>query len=187
MLSTLSNSNLSGRTDPGYPAKQAGFRPGRDYLLGQHAEWKPQQRFGGLLWSAFLVVLLLFATMLMTACSPADRAAVRNETGEAVQAVGTATEHAADEAGRRSERALEEAGAATQRAGEKTGDVAITAEVKAALLLDKRVAGMAIEVETDDGVVALRGTVSGKDEKRVAEQIARNVEGVRKVQNDLRT
>jgi len=65
------------------------------------------------------------------------------------------------------------------------GDSAVTAKVKAALLADPMVKGLAIEVETRDGVVSLAGKVSGGAERSKALDIARNVEGVRSVTDNL--
>lgn len=65
------------------------------------------------------------------------------------------------------------------------GDAAVTAKVKAALMADADVRGLAIEVETKDGVVSLVGKVTGVAERDKALQIARGVEGVRSVSDGL--
>jgi hyperosmotically inducible protein len=74
-------------------------------------------------------------------------------------------------------------------AGTKTGqaidDAAITAKVKAQMANDKDVSAMDVSVNTDKGVVRLSGVVKSAQEKQRAEQVARGVEGVRRVDNAL--
>ena len=80
-------------------------------------------------------------------------------------------------------------GSDAMRSGAATavGDTAVTAKVKTALLADPLVKGLAIEVETSDGVVSLKGRVSGAAERAKAIEIARNVDGVRSVTDVLST
>lgn len=61
------------------------------------------------------------------------------------------------------------------------GDAWITAKVKAALLADTDVRGLALDVDTKDGVVTLRGTAVTQAEIDAAKKIAKNIEGVRDV------
>lgn len=60
-------------------------------------------------------------------------------------------------------------------------DAGITSAVKAKLLADPDVAGLAIDVDTRDRVVTLTGTVKTQAEKKEALAIARQVEGVASV------
>lgn len=62
-----------------------------------------------------------------------------------------------------------------------TGDAWITAKVKAALLADTDVRGLALDVDTKDGVVTLRGTAVTQAEIDAAKKIAKGIEGVRDV------
>lgn len=64
---------------------------------------------------------------------------------------------------------------------EIAGDPWITAKVKAALLADADVRGLALDVDTKDGVVALRGTAVTQAEIDAAKKIALGIEGVRDV------
>ena len=62
-----------------------------------------------------------------------------------------------------------------------TGDAGVTAAIKTKLLTDTRVSGLAIDVDTKDGVVSLSGRVSTAAQKSAALEIARatdNVKGV---------
>jgi len=77
-------------------------------------------------------------------------------------------------------------------AKEKTGglkqsvsDAYITTKTKARLLADSKTPGTAINVDTQDGVVTLSGTVNDTVAKRAAETKAAKVDGVKSVRNDL--
>lgn len=67
------------------------------------------------------------------------------------------------------------------------GDTATTSEVKAKLLADDIVPSRKVKVETTDGVVQLSGTVDSKAQSDRAESIAKAVDGVKSVKNDLKT
>jgi hyperosmotically inducible protein len=61
----------------------------------------------------------------------------------------------------------------------------ITAKTKIALFADSRVPGTSVNVETKKGMVYLRGKVESDAEKKAAEDIARGIEGVQAVRNDV--
>lgn len=67
------------------------------------------------------------------------------------------------------------------------GDTAITSEVKAKLLADDIVPSRKVKVETTDGVVQLSGTVDSQAQSDRAESIAKVIDGVKSVKNDLKT
>ena len=67
------------------------------------------------------------------------------------------------------------------------GDTAITSEVKAKLLADDIVPSRKVKVETTDGVVQLSGTVDSQAQSDRAESIAKAIDGVKSVKNDLKT
>ncbi len=69
--------------------------------------------------------------------------------------------------------------------GEAIDDAAIHTKVKAALINDPIVHGSEIAVHVDRGVVSLSGAVNGDVERRKAEDIARGVEGVRSVEDNI--
>jgi osmotically-inducible protein OsmY len=72
-----------------------------------------------------------------------------------------------------------------QTAGAYVDDTAITASVKTRMLEDERVAGTSITVETLNGTVMLSGFAKSQAEKAAAESIARKVDGVRAVKNEI--
>ncbi len=76
--------------------------------------------------------------------------------------------------------------AGQRTAGEATSDAAITAKVKTKLLADTRTDGLKIDVDTQSGVVYLSGEVDNSDERQVAESLAKAVNGVAQVENNLR-
>lgn len=77
----------------------------------------------------------------------------------------------------------------TKAAGQKTAavvtDAEITSAVKTKLLADKAVGGLQIDVDTNDGVVTLSGTVHSGTERAEALRLARNTKGVKSVKNKL--
>jgi osmotically-inducible protein OsmY len=72
-----------------------------------------------------------------------------------------------------------------ETAGAYVDDTSITTQVKARYVEDKTVAATSISVETLNGVVQLSGFAKSSNEKAQAENIARNVKGVRSVRNDI--
>ena len=66
-----------------------------------------------------------------------------------------------------------------------TKDSWITAKTKIALFADDRVPGTDIHTETQNGVVTLRGKVATAEQKSAAEDVAKKVDGVTSVRNDL--
>ena len=70
--------------------------------------------------------------------------------------------------------------------GENIDDAGITAKVKAKLAGEKISTVTRIDVDTNQGVVALNGTVSSEEMRVRAAQLARDVKGVRDVVNNLK-
>jgi hyperosmotically inducible protein len=69
--------------------------------------------------------------------------------------------------------------------GDRASDTTITTKIKAKYTGDPDLNPFNIGVDTKDGVVTLRGTVKSADSKEEAERIARNTDGVRRVDNML--
>jgi hyperosmotically inducible protein len=69
--------------------------------------------------------------------------------------------------------------------GLKRPDPWITMKVQSQFFLDPQVKGHEISVDTTRGVVLLKGSVESAEQKRHAEQIARDTEGVTRVVNQL--
>lgn len=75
--------------------------------------------------------------------------------------------------------------ATSKSTGEMIDDAAITAKVKAAFAQDPGVKAIDVKVDTFKGTVQLNGFVDTPDEKARAEQVARNIQGVTNVQNNI--
>ncbi|MDU9408778.1 BON domain-containing protein [Pseudomonas sp. zfem001] len=69
-------------------------------------------------------------------------------------------------------------------ARENISDGWITSKVKASFLYSRNLDALNISVNTDDGLVSLRGSVLSSAEKRLAVEIARNIRGVKGVDAD---
>lgn len=65
------------------------------------------------------------------------------------------------------------------------GDTATTSEIKAKLLADDIVPSRNVKVETTNGVVQLSGKVKTQAQSERAEGIAKAIDGVKSVKNDL--
>jgi len=74
---------------------------------------------------------------------------------------------------------------ATQEAKTAVSDSWITSKAKIALFADDRVKGTQVTVDTEKGVVHLRGKVDSAEAKAAAVEVAQGVEGVQSVKNDL--
>jgi osmotically-inducible protein OsmY len=72
-----------------------------------------------------------------------------------------------------------------ETAGQNIDDSTITASVKTKLAADKIGSLTRIDVDTSRQVVSLNGVVESPDQKARAEQLASQVSGVKKVNNNL--
>ena len=70
--------------------------------------------------------------------------------------------------------------------GEYVDDTVITSKVKAAIFNDPSLKSAEINVETFKGVVQLSGFVNSREDINKAIQVARGVQGVTSVKNDMR-
>jgi hyperosmotically inducible periplasmic protein len=72
----------------------------------------------------------------------------------------------------------------TRSAGQTVSDAAVTAKVKSALLQASDVKGTDVNVDTVNGIVMLKGEVETQAQADRAVQIARNTEGVTRVDSE---
>src|SRR6266508_6679521 len=86
-------------------------------------------------------------------------------------------------------RNAEKAGEPTRPAGDGVGqtmkDSWLTTKAKMALVTDKRVRARHIKVETQGGIVSLRGKVASAEERTAAEEVARGISGATSVNSAL--
>ena len=78
------------------------------------------------------------------------------------------------------------AGGDQRMAGRISQDAALTSAVKAKLIKSRDVQVSDVSVDTYEGVVILRGEVSTAARRAAVERVARSVEGVKGVRNELR-
>lgn len=70
-------------------------------------------------------------------------------------------------------------------AGQVVDDATITSKVKSALAADPDISAFKINVDTQKGVVKLKGEIKTLALRRKAESIVRDVQGVKSVDNQL--
>ena len=83
------------------------------------------------------------------------------------------------------EQTKDKAKSTTQEAKTMVSDSWITSKTKIALFADERVKGTQVSVDTMKGVVHLRGKVDSDEAKSAAADVAKGIEGVQSVKNDL--
>ncbi|HET9922722.1 MAG TPA: BON domain-containing protein [Methylomirabilota bacterium] len=106
-------------------------------------------------------------------------------TATILSALLAATPFAAGAAESKMDEAKDKAKSATEGAKTAVSDSWITSKTKIALFADERVKGREVSVDTQKGVVHLRGKVDSDEAKSAAADVAKNVEGVQSVKNDL--
>ena len=78
-----------------------------------------------------------------------------------------------------------DSGGSNRSAGQVVDDVTIGTKMKAALAADPDLSALKINVDTTKGAVRLRGEVKSMALRRKAEDIARRIDGVKSVDNQL--
>lgn len=90
-----------------------------------------------------------------------------------------------DTIGQKTDRAADKIKGAAQDAKTAISDSWLTAKTKIALYADERVKGRQVSIETMKGIVMLRGKVDSDESKAAAESIAKGIDGVAAVKNEL--
>lgn len=103
----------------------------------------------------------------------------------AVPSTGFAQDSAKDKAEAKTHQAATKTKEATQKTGEAITDSSITTKIKADFVNEKSLKGSDIDVDTNEHVVTLKGTVASAAGKARAEQIAKHTKGVTKVVDNL--
>ncbi|MDO9436058.1 BON domain-containing protein [Hydrogenophaga sp.] len=132
------------------------------------------------------------AATLLVACGERDNATVGQKIDNGVQnsqSAGAEIRADAREAGQDMKAAGNEAADKLSAAGDKmaagAADVAITAKVNAALAGDNQLSALRINVDTNNGLVELKGTAPDAAARDRATMLASAVDGVLKVENRL--
>lgn len=125
-------------------------------------------------------------TLGLAAC---DRNSGEQTAGQKLDAAVAKTEQVAADAQKKMEVAANEASAATRSAAANAAavmdDAGITAKVSAGLAKDQELSAVKIDVDTRNGIVTLNGPVKTAIARDRAEKIAREVQGVNSVVNQL--
>ena len=121
--------------------------------------------------TAMTVIGALVAAMAMAGCSKQEQADAKTATNDAAAAV--------------KQDAKDAAATASDKIGDKVDDAMVTASVKAELAKDAGLSALKINVDTDHGRVALRGTATSATARDHAMALAGAVKGVVSVDNQL--
>lgn len=137
-------------------------------------------------WSCVLAVTL--GTALMTGCARDDRAGTAERDAEraadAARDAGRDAGAAAREAGRDATGAAREAG---RDAAGMMDNAGLTAKVKSKLAADGKLSTLTnIDVDSNNGIVTLSGSVPSNEYKQMAARLAMQVDGVKRVENNLK-
>jgi hyperosmotically inducible protein len=114
----------------------------------------------------------------------AGRAA--DQAGAAADSAAAAAGRAADKAGAAAGRAADQVSASAHDAKSNLSDAGLTAKVKTRLGTDSRVHATDINVDTNHGVVTLKGNVASEAERKAAVDLARGTDGVSDVVDQLK-
>ena len=93
---------------------------------------------------------------------------------------------AARDADAKTDEAQKKAGDTADRAGDAAANAALTSKVKTKFLADTAISGLRIDVDSNNGVVTLTGTVPTAAEKDRALKVARETDGVKSVIDRLK-
>lgn len=124
----------------------------------------------------------LAALALVTGC---ERRGDERTAGQRVDDASSRVEERSAEVNSQAREAGQTASDATGAVAGKTRDMGITAEVKARLAKDSQLSALRIDVDTNDGRVVLRGSAPTLAAREHATELARGIEGVMGVENEL--
>lgn len=142
----------------------------------------------------WLAMLVAGAALTLAGCDKSDN----RTAGEKLDSAVAKTERAADTAAAKTGEAVKDAKAklesssttaevkdAAKNAGAAVDDAVITASVSAGLAKDPDLSAIKINVDTKGGAVSLKGPAPTAAAKARAEEIAKGVQGVTSVDNQL--
>src|SRR6266511_3003874 len=127
-------------------------------------------------------LLIMPATALLAAATFAVAPALAAEDKGAMESAKDKAKETTEKATDKVKETTEEA---THEAKIQVTDSWITSKTKIALFSDDRVKGTQVKVDTMKGVVTLRGKVDSDEAKSAAAEVAKGIDGVKSVKNDL--
>ncbi len=128
----------------------------------------------------------LVASLALIGCSKTDQMDARNATDRSMASAEQKTREAGADAKAGMERAKDATSNAAAKVGDKVDDAMITTSVKTELAKDSSLSALKINVDTDQGRVALKGTAPSSAAREHATVLAQNVKGVVSVDNQLK-
>lgn len=131
------------------------------------------------------IALAILASTLVVACGEKKDATVGERLDGAVNEVQQASKEIRQDAAKAGQEMKEAGNKAADSISAGSADAAITAKVNAALASDTQLSALAIDVDTTNGHVELKGTAPTEAARARATQLATGVEGVTKVDNRL--
>ncbi len=145
---------------------------------------------------ALTTIGALAASLAITGCSRQDRADAKSATDNSVAQMEKKSRELGNDAAKGIDQAkgsvremaqdVKDASKnASDKIGDKVADAVITTSVKAELAKDPNLSALKINVDTDNGRVALRGTAPSGDARERATSLAAGVKGVASVANEL--
>ncbi|MEO7115157.1 MAG: BON domain-containing protein [Caldimonas sp.] len=126
------------------------------------------------------ILVLAAAATLLVGCE--KKTTVTDTPASTTSSTTTTTTVAPSES---ASNAMAATASAMDKAGDAAGDALITGKVKTALIADPDVKALKIDVDTKDGVVSLTGTADSAAHSDQATTVARGIEGVKSVNNQL--
>ena len=124
--------------------------------------------------------------LALAACSPKEETAATPDTAAASSAPSTSSDSSvSSDLNKGLNQAAESASSAGSTAAVALDDTGITTKIKAALVQDSELSALDVKVETHGGAVTLSGTAPTAQAKERAEGLAKGVEGVQRVSNNL--
>lgn len=111
---------------------------------------------------------------------------IQGEAREAARDADRKTDEAKRDADRKADEVQKDAHDKTSKAGDAVSNAALTSAIKTKFLADDDISGLKIDVDSNNGVVTLTGTVPSAAEKTRALRVARETDGVKKVVDRLK-
>ena len=127
----------------------------------------------------------LVASIALVGCSKTEQQNAKNRADSTVATVEKRANEVGNQAAAGIDRARDAAANASAKMSDKIDDVVITTNVKTELAKDPKLSVLAINVDTDQGRVALKGTAPTSTARQQATTLAQNVRGVVSVDNQL--
>jgi len=133
-----------------------------------------------------LTSIAAVATSLgLAGCNRSDRDTAKSSAEEGVAQVDQKAREMGTDAKNATRDMADSAKTGAAKVGDKVDDAMITASVKTEIAKDSELSAMSVNVDTEGGRVALRGTAPSATAKEHATSLAAAVKGVASVDNQL--